>query len=146
MEFKLVNEASFDFGHIANMIDEISIGLNSFFKEKNFGNDLESIIICFISTSPEFDLFMKPKKPKYTKGTKEFVNNGVKLTVSNSLRFDIKLDHDVLISTSSIEDLRPVIYSKIMMHVHLFNQIKIRDFDTALFLKELEAYFKLDEL
>jgi hypothetical protein len=120
MQFGLVSETSFDYGYIANFVDEISDDLNVFFGPKYFGNDIASIIICVISVSPEFDDFMKPKKPKYSKGQKVIENHGVKLDVSNSLRFDVKFTSNQLQSMNSRKDVEKELYGLILENLDVF--------------------------
>lgn len=126
-----------------HLITEFSDGIEEYFKAKNYGNDLKSIVIGVICVSPNFEKFFKIKKPVYTKGKKEFSDEGFSYTIEDNLEYNLKLNFSEFQSLSE-EEAKKIIAKEILISLNTLDSIKkkIKDFNWEQFKQDLETYFK----
>lgn len=146
MNFGLVVTSSIEVEN-KYIITELSDDLEKYFKEKNYGNDLKSIVIGIICVSPNFENFFKIRKPIYTKGKKEFCDEDFTYTVEDNLEYNLKLNF-MEFQNSSDEERKKNVAKQILLSVDTLDSIKkkIKDFDWNQFRKDLENYFKENNL
>ncbi|AZA89070.1 hypothetical protein EG349_19790 (plasmid) [Chryseobacterium shandongense] len=125
------------------IITELSDDLEEYFKVKNYGNDLKSIVVGIVCVSPNFEKFFKIKKPIYTKGKKEISDEDFTYTIEDNLEYNLKLNFSEFQSLSE-EEARKIIAKEILLSLDNLDSVKkkIRDFDWEQFKQDLENYLK----
>ncbi|SFD98653.1 hypothetical protein SAMN05518672_10445 [Chitinophaga sp. CF118] len=120
----------------------ISNELNAFFNEKEYGDDLQALIICIFCMSPKHASFFKLRKPKYTFQGKEYVYDGMEVkSEDRSFSYELRLDYDLY---NNSDDIKPIIVSDMLKSLDIINTIKkIKDFDLDRFKNDFERFFKL---
>lgn len=139
MRFYIVNKVSFEYGNIANIVNEISEECGNFFDGRSYGSDIKEIIVCVIMITPEFDFFFKTRDPLYTKGKKNVIVEGVDVFLDNTLQVDIKLNN--LEVTIDKQDLKALLFAKIFEAIDKYKRIDRLDFNKNLFALELKECF-----
>ncbi|MDR6460830.1 hypothetical protein J2786_003964 [Chryseobacterium vietnamense] len=142
MDFGLAITSSREVKH-KHIITQLSDDIEKYFKVKNYGNDLKSIVIGVICVSPNFENFFKVRKPVYTKGKKEFHDEDFAYTIENNLEYNLKLNFEEF-QNSSDEECKKIVAKEILLSLNSLDSIKkkIKDFDWDQFKKDLENFFK----
>jgi hypothetical protein len=127
----------------SNLIIEFSNEMKNHFKEKNYGNDIKSLTIGVICVSPQFEMFFKEKKPRYIKGKKETIQEGIPFTLEDDFEYDIKLGFEDFKKVTESE-AKKILAINILKSIYLIDvfKSKIHDFDNDVFKKDLKEYFK----
>jgi len=146
MKFGLVNIGNLN-QERTNLIVNFSDNLKSFFEKKDYGKDIKTFIIGVVCTTPQFDVFFKNKKPRYTKGLKKAIVHGIPFTIEDSFTYDIKLDFEIFNNASDI-DAKKMLSKEIIQSLSILDGIKskIKYFEIDRFKKDLELYFKSEQL
>ncbi len=92
-----------------HIITQLSDDIENYFKLKNYGNGLKSIIIGVICVSPNFENFFKVRKPVYTKGKKEFRDEDFAYTIE----YNFKLNFSEF-QNSSEEECKKIVAKEIL--------------------------------
>lgn len=123
---------------IVGLSDELKIN----FKDKNYGSDIKSFTIGFVCISPQFEQFFKAKKPRYIRGKKEMVVEGVPFILENSFEYDINLDFETF-KNDTEEECRLLLAKEILSSLSIVESMKskLKDFDLERFKADLEIYF-----
>ncbi|MGD1318729.1 Imm44 family immunity protein [Chryseobacterium sp. 2R14A] len=127
----------------SNVITELSDDMQIHFKNKNYGNDIKEVTIGIICVSQGFEQFFKIKKPKYTKGKKEFRDEDFAYTIEDNLEYNLKLNFSEF-QSSSEEEAKKIVAKEILISLNTLESIKkkIKDFNWEEFQQDLETYFK----
>jgi len=129
-------------------IDSLSEELKTYFKNKQYGNDIKSYTIGIVCVSPQFDQFYKKEiRPKYTKGIKVINPDGIPFTLEDSFEYRIKIDYESFKSADE-EEAKKILAKEILASLVVFEQMrkKIKDFDMDSFKADLEEYCKSHNL
>ena len=129
-------------------IDSLSEELKTYFKNKQYGNDIKSYTIGIVCVSPQFDQFYKKEiRPKYTKGIKVINPDGIPFTLEDSFEYRIKIDYESFKGADEGE-AKKILAKEILASLVVFEQMrkKIKDFDMDSFKADLEEYFKSHNL
>lgn len=147
MNFGLAMTSSIEVKSKSTIINSMSSELGLYFKDRNYGNDIKSYVIGILCVSPQFEDFYKEKKPKYIKGKKVINPDGIPVTLEDSFEYSIKLDFETFKNATEIESERIVAHN-ILESLSILNTMKkrIKDFDWDQFRKDLENYFKENNL
>lgn len=118
-----------------------STQLKFFFKEKDYGEHLKSLIIGVVCMSPRFEQFFKPRRPNYRTEEKIYTHRGVELTTpAMYLTFDLKLDFEKYLNT---KDGKLLFAHDALASLDTIAKVKkIIDFDLPRFKADLEQFFK----
>ena len=141
MDFKLVSESSFEYGCISKYVNDISQELGVYFQEKSYGKDISLMVISVITVSEEFDPFILPHKPKFSKSKHIFIDHGVEIDGSNSLTFSIKISHERLNQISNKNKFFKEFQIELNKNLSIFNTIEVSDFNVASFEQDLNSFF-----
>jgi len=127
----------------SRLIVSLSEDLKLYFKDKCYGSDIKSYTIGVISVSPQFEQFFKKKKPRYAKGKKETVVEGIPYTVEDSFEYDFKLDFETFKNANEYES-QTILAKEILKSLSVLDDIrgKIKNFDCVKFKSDLQYYFK----
>lgn len=136
MRFDFVNKVSFEYGYIASMVSEISTELSTYFDGKEYGSDIEEMIVCIITVNPEFDFFFKVRKPNYTKGEKTVIVDGVSVFLRNTLQLDIKLND--LNGIDDKSELKTLLFKEVKAAIDDYKKIKDLNFNKERFIEDLK--------
>ena len=121
---------------------EFSDTIKSNFKDLNYGNGIDNITIGLICVSKNFEEFFKPRKAKYIKKTKEKEIDGIKYNVDNMLEFDCKIDFNSYQGIDNLERKKLIAKSILSTTIEVFEKIKIKNFDSDLFVKDLNSFLE----
>lgn len=123
----------------SSIITSLNDEIQELVKDKQYGEDISELYIGVVSVSPQFAQFFKPQPPKYTKGNKSHVVDGVKYNTHNSFEYDITLDFEGL--KSADEPLaRRMIADSMLSSFDVFK--KFKNFNSGQFRSDLEGLFK----
>lgn len=127
----------------SSLIVDFSDAMKMYFKDKSYGNDIKSYTIGIVCVSPEFEIFFKAKKPRYTRGKKETVEEGILFTLEDSFEYDIKIDFETFKNADEYE-MQKILATEILKSLFVLDDMskKINDFDSVNFKNDLEQYFK----
>ena len=120
-----------------DMVYTLSDKMSTFFKEKNYGDDIKSYSIGVICVPPENEhLFKKNIVPKYTRDN-----------IENSLEYGISLKLDSFIQANGKESVK-ILAEDIYASLALLNTLKkkIKDFDFDKFKLDMEKFFHSEGL
>lgn len=144
MNFELAVTVSVEIKNKTHYIHSLSDELKTYFKTKQYGNDIKSYTIGILCVSPQFDQFYKKEiNPKYTKGIKVIKPDGIPFTLEDNFEYRIKIDYE-LFRKATEEEARKLLAREILASLVVFEKVKskIRDFDVNSFKGDLEEYFK----
>jgi hypothetical protein len=131
----------------------ITLGINNFLNQKNYGNDIEEYVIACICVRfrAGYEEWYKVRKPEYV-DHKVFKN---KLT-GQSVEINKRFTQEIRISEKIYERLvvckepeaRIIFAREIIIALDNLGAMpkKIKDFDRAAFKADLESYFKSQKL
>lgn len=141
MKFGLTQETNLDQDR-SNIIISLSNELKEYFKNRDYGKDVEEFLIGLISVKPEFEIFFKERKPKYISHKIE-THGGISVEITKSYGYDIKLNYNN-ISESNMHTIKSVIASEIVTSLSHLDSLpkKIKDFDKERFKGDLLQFFK----
>ena len=134
MEFGLTLEIDSKAYKKANLINDLSEELEKYFKNKNYGNDIEEYligVIC-IKTKEGFEDWYKKRKPRYVAKGKSYT-------------YDIKFDdesYDRFVEGSDHKSTRMLV-KEIKDSLTNLDKLskKVRDFEKDRFISDLMKYF-----
>lgn len=116
------------FGFIAT--DTLST-LNTFFKDKHYGVELDTLYISIFCMSPKFENFFREPRPKYT---------GNDPDDGKSLEYQYRLD---FIQYFESDNLKPLLANDILRSLDVIKSVKkLKDFDLERLRIDLREYFK----
>lgn len=136
MNFSITQESSLGLKTYQNAINELKIGLEAYFKEKNYGASVNEFIIHLICVDPKHEHFFKVKKPRYYKGKQEFLDHGIKVEVKNTLVYDLKINF-VEVEKKEKSEVSNYLKDIILSSTSIIKQLNIHDFDLELFKHDL---------
>ncbi|MFA0961220.1 hypothetical protein AB9P05_05410 [Roseivirga sp. BDSF3-8] len=148
MELALTQEISREVleSNKSDIIQELSDKMNFHFKDKFYGEDIQSILIGVICVPAEAEFFFKKRKPKYKKGRGKIVVDGVEVFLENSLRYDIKLSYDHFMSGDMVSAYN-MISDEVLSSIAIINSVKeIKKFQMDCFYSDLYRLLKNTDL
>ena len=130
----------FQFSKLFNSINE---ELKKYFENKEYGDSLKELYIGVVCISPEFEMFFKLKKPKYTL-KKETVKENITYKLNKAFQYESKLHFDELKRVNNNEKAKEILRREIINSFIYFEQIniKLKDFDIKTFKEDLEFFLK----
>jgi len=145
MEFNITSESNLDnhqFQILKNLTDELSL----FLSDKDYGSSIQSFIIGLICVKPEFEIFLKVRKPKYIEDKTEIVD-GESYHILHQYTYDIKLDWKMVMNLTD-EMFHKILVKEIEKSlVHLDNlPKKIKDFDANRLKQDLVEHLRTSSL
>ena len=134
-----------EIGKFNNMSNQFEANLNEYFAQRDYGDGIKEICIGILCDNPPpgFEKFGEPRRPKYTYEYKTYTRGDVSYTIGRKLEYDIKLDFETFKNATNEEASR-ILAEEILNSLTVFDKMKkkIKDFDSELFKKDLEQYFK----
>ncbi|WP_321418273.1 Imm44 family immunity protein [uncultured Desulfobacter sp.] len=129
MDFGISKEISADITQDKiNMLTDISLAMEEYFKDKDYGADISSLTIGIICVAPEFEFFFNEIRRKYTKTKK-------------MLEYDIKLDHSEFKNFDK-KQIQLMVAKEILASLSVINELKIKNFEINNFKTDLRQFFK----
>ncbi len=147
MRIAIVVEASEGVANKTWLVQNLSAELAEYFSDKDYGEDVEEIIIGIISVAPEFEFFSKIRKPRY-KAYREYVNrDGLKIIEDRLFSFSLKIDYESL-KNQTDEENRKMLASEILGSLSNLDALpkKVKDFDKERFKEDMIAFFEEQKL
>lgn len=145
MRIALVQYTSDEIRKEADFLTFLSDSLESNFKNKNYGVDINELIIGVICVSKNFEPFFIPQKPKYIKEKKikKSKYTGLEYEVEKCLTYDIKLDFNEFKNAENDTERKKILAKSIFDSLIIFDEMKkkIKDFNIELFKSDLMAFF-----
>jgi hypothetical protein len=125
------------FSHISG--DDTSIV--RIFADRQYGEDLKSLIISIVCMAPRFEPFFKPRKPRYRTEEKTFVDHGIQVTSpARYLGYDLRLDFETYLNS---KEPKALFARDVLASLDTISTIKkIKDFDLPRFKADFELFFK----
>ncbi|WP_312555286.1 hypothetical protein [Empedobacter brevis] len=153
MEFGITQELDTGTNKKSNLIQDISDNLESFLKNKNYGEDVETFLIGFVGvkTKPGYEEWYKERKPKYIdyRLTKSRLT-GLPLETIKQYSYDIKFDYELYdeFVNGTEEESSKLLARKILESFSHLDKLpkKIKDFDKDKFKSDVEEFFKSNNL
>ncbi|MEO4005276.1 hypothetical protein [Flavobacterium sp. CAU 1735] len=153
MELKITLEIDSAAQHKAATINSLSQELNSFFEDKNYGEDIQSILIgCIcVKTKMGYEDWFKIRKPNYIsyKKTKNRLT-GVEMEISKTLECDFKLDdelYDSFVLSNDEEGVKMILIEMIKAFEQSIElPKKVKDFNKDLFLSDIKLFYNTSAL
>ncbi len=141
MEFTLSQETNLEQERI-NAITAFSQELKNYFSDKNYGADIEKVVIGLICVKPEFELFFKARKPTYVSKKTE-THGSVFVEIRKSYSYDLQLDFEKF-SRIPLEKIPKAIAAHILQSLSHFHSLpnKVKDFNADLFESDAVRFFK----
>lgn len=146
MDFSLTQESNLE-GDRNKQLIELSNSLKDYFREKNYGDELNHFLIGIICVKGEFESFFTVRKPKYKAVDRIKLFDGNTTELIGVYRYDIKLNFEEFISTTETEG-RKVLAREILNSLSNLDAIpkKVKDFDKEKFKSDMETFFKERDL
>lgn len=125
------------FNKIPGEIDSIK----QFFKDRQYGEELKSLIISIVCIAPRFEPFFKPRRPNYRAEEKTYMHRGVELTTpAMYLTYDLRLDFEKYLNS---QQPKPLFAQEALASLDTISKVKkIKDFDLNAFKADFEVFFK----
>lgn len=93
MTFALTQETSLGLKNYATAVDLLAQRSEQHFGPKTYAGGIETVLIGLICVAPEFAAFFRPRKTKYTKGSKVRYQGSVTYEVRNTLQYDLVVEY-----------------------------------------------------
>ncbi len=123
-----------------NWINDLSIELESFFEDKNYGEDLKELYFGLITVKPEFDKFFKKKRPILKNGERTSSVDGTKIKYNNCAEIDCKIEFEEIISLKKDELIEKVCIEILIESKCLTRLSKLKKFDFEKYENELKKF------
>lgn len=140
MKFRIIGYYSIGIEDKIQAINYVSNSLEKFLSAKNYGEDLNELLIGVICVAPEFDKFNVPRKPKFT-DFKEGIVSGIKVIEQKSFTYEIKIDYEQFYDSSENERVIFII-EQILDSLENLDKIpkKVKNFDKEKFKNDVKEY------
>lgn len=124
-----------------NLILQLAERMTFFFNDKNYGNGIKSFTIGVVCVSPLFEQFYKVKKPKFTKGKKELIIEGIPFTIEDNFEYSIKINYENFMNSTS-DDRIKLVAKEILNSLWIVEGMKnkIKDFDFEKFETDIGSF------
>jgi hypothetical protein len=125
------------FNKIPGEIDSIK----QFFKDRQYGEDLKSLIISIVCIAPRFEPFFKPRRPNYRTEEKTYIHRGIQVTSpARYLGYDLRLDFETYLNS---KDPKSIFARDVLASLDTISKVKkIKDFDLNAFKVDFKIFFK----
>lgn len=143
MQVEFVTVTSADLGKPLRVIYKVEDDFQKFFSDKNYGDDLQYLLIRLECNSPKYAEMKKPRKPKYRReGAIEIMHGTQQQTDSRSLNYEIILDFPRYYQMDK-ETVVKNLATDILASLDIISTVKqIKDFDLERFRKDLSKFFE----
>lgn len=128
-------------------INNLSILLQDYFKNSNYGEGVKQVLIGIICVKPEFDFFYKERGVQYVV-KRSFKNElGEKIMIENSVSFDIKLNFEMCLNLNQ-NQFKQLVFTEILKSMQKLDSLpkKVKNFDSWKFRVDLESFLRKVEL
>lgn len=109
-----------------SVLDSLDQKAKVFFKKKEYGTGIQSLVITFTCVAPSFDFFFKPLK-KYLK-TKKLLEYGIKFNYDN-------------FTNATEKETKEMIAKEVLNSLSIIKEFKIKDFDLDKFRSDIVLFF-----
>lgn len=140
MKFALTVEASIGVEDKTNLIHDLSSRLSQYFSDKNYGDDVITILIGVICVAPEFEWFSKIRKPKYV-FYRKYIRGSSEIIADRALSFEIKIDYESFKNQTDKQNVK-LLATEIEKSLSNLDSLpkKIRNFDKEQFSEDMKSY------
>lgn len=128
MQFDITRESNLD-APKSKVVQDLTNNISFFLSDKDYGSSIQSFIIGMICVKPEFESFVKVRKPKYIEDKTEIVD-GESYHILRQYTYDIKLDWKRVMSLTD-EMFCKILVEEIIKSLTHFDNLpkKIKNFD-----------------
>lgn len=125
----------------SSLMVRMSTKLSEYFFDKDYGNDLITILIGVICVAPEFEWFSKIRKPKYV-FYRKYIRNSSEIIEDRVFSFDLKLDYKSFRNGSDIE-CQKMLANEIIKSLSNLDKLpkRVKDFRKEHFNSEMKLFF-----
>jgi len=123
-----------------NWINDLSIELKSFFENRNYGEDLNELYFGLITVKPEFEQFLKKKRPRYRPGERTSFVDGIEIKSNNCVEIDCKIQFSEVSELKKNELIEKVCGELLVESDCLTRLSKLKRFDFKSFKFDFENY------
>ena len=143
MRFALTIETSAGVSeHRTNLIVGISNRLSEYFRDRDYGSDVRTILIGVICVAPEFEWFSKLRRPKYVRYRK-YVLDGIEIIEDRVFSFDIRIDYEQFNRQDDEDNIRMVTAKIIESLINLEDiPAASKAFDKGRFIKDVTSFLR----
>lgn len=121
--------------------------LETYFKNKSYGEDICTYLIGVISVHPNYDQFFKIRRPFYVEDKTVTLDKILgPVRIYKSFSFNIKLDFEEFISSNTEDGLKMIAGSIMETVKTLKYPKKIKDFDKERFYEDLRLFFEKEKI
>ena len=149
MNFSITLEIDQNAYHRSLQINKLSKGLNSFFKKKDYGEDLLNLyigLIC-VKTRLGYEEWFKIRKPRFKslQILKNITIDDSNIEIRNAFSYDLKIDYeeyDKFTSATEEESLK-ILAKMILISLENLDKLpkKVKDVVRKKFESDIEHYF-----
>ena len=123
-----------------NWINELSVELQAFFENRNYGEDLNQLYFGLITVKPEFDQFFKKKRPRYRPGERTSCVDGIEIKSNNCVEIDCKIEFNQ-VSELNKDKLIEKVCKEILTESDCLTRLsKLKKFDFESYKSDLKNY------
>lgn len=153
MKIKITLEIDSSFAFKFDDINNMSIDLENYFRNKDYGTDVKEIfigLIC-IETSSDVNHLFKVRKPKYI-DFKKIVSRltGQEIVIQKNFSYDLKLDYRTLddFKQSNQKDGLKILALELINSLENLNFLskKVKSFERIKFENDFKAFFKANSI
>ena len=121
-------------------INDLSDGIELFFKSRSYGTDLSELYVGLITVKPEFDQFFKRRRPRYRPGERTSIIDGLAIKSDNCAEIDVKIEYSE-VSKLEKEKLIERVCEAILSECDSLTRLsKLKDFNYYAFKADFENY------
>lgn len=126
-----------------DVVLDLSDQLYHFFKNRNYGTGVKTFTIGVVCTSPQFEPFFRGKRPKYTKGKKQIIQDGEPFKLEDDFEYQFKLDFNKFTLATKIEATQMVKLAIVNSTYSVEDLVRnINSFDADAFFKDLRYFLR----
>ncbi len=142
MKFAFALNLSQELNKFVYVFNQIEWDINKITQNANYGEDVTELYIGIICVLPQFEVFFKPRKPRYDRDEKVYEKEGVKYKLHKTLQYEIRLNYEIFKDASEIE-AKKILLQEIFQSLKALDKMKgkLKDFNTTKFKEDLERYF-----
>jgi hypothetical protein len=123
-----------------NWINDLSIEFQSFFKNKNYGEELKELYFGLTMVKPEFEQFFKKKRPVYKAGERTSYVDGIEIKSNNCAEISCKLEFNEVSELNKVDLIEKVCGELLTESESLTRISKLKKIDFKTFKSDFEHY------
>jgi hypothetical protein len=123
-------------------IKEVSEAANNLVASNDYGESIEKMLVGLIVVEPVYDVFSKPRRPRYTEHKETMALGSIPIVTNKTLEIEIKLDYGQVLAAED-EELKRIVASEVL---NTFKNLKVpkkvTDFDKDCFVADIDGLYR----